>query len=118
MILLTSLVVAVMFGCGVYLLLMPDLLKAAAGTVLMTNGAVLFIVAAGFGARDEPLLPYDKLSEVSDPLVQALAITAIVIGFAMTALLLKVGLAVQRGHGSIDLNDLRDNEQAEQEVAP
>jgi multicomponent Na+:H+ antiporter subunit C len=117
-ILLTSLVIAVLFGCGVYLLLTPDLLKAAAGTVLLTNAAVLFILAAGFGAREEPLLPYTSLEDVADPLVQALAVTAIVIGFAMTALLLKVGLAVESLHGSIDLLDLRHLETREKDDAP
>lgn len=118
MILLTAVVIAVLFGSGVYLLLTPDLLKSAAGTVLLTNAAVLFILAADIGAREEAILPYRDLQDMSDPLVQALAITAIVIGFAMTALLLKVGLAVERGHGSIDLVDLRKAERRQDGDAP
>jgi len=59
----------------------------------------------------------------SDPLVQAMALTAIVIGFAVTALLLALVLRVYRTHRSVDLDDLsrmeaRSEEHAEREDLP
>lgn len=115
MIALTAVVISVLFGTAVYLLLAPDLFKVAAGTVLLTNSAILFLIGADLGAHEEAIFPIDSPSDVSDPLVQALIITAIIIGFGITALLLKVGLTVERTHGTCDLEELRRIEAEERE---
>jgi multicomponent Na+:H+ antiporter subunit C len=47
---------------------------------------------------------------VSDPLVQAMALTAIVINFGVTALLLALVYGVYATHGTIDQEDLREAE--------
>lgn len=118
MIALTALVISVLFGTAVYLMLTPDLFKVAAGTVLLTNTAVLFLIGESLGAREEAILPVTSPADVADPLAQALIITAIVIGFGITALLLKIALAVERSHGTCDLEDLRRIEVEEQGGAP
>ena len=43
---------------------------------------------------------------VADPVVQALSLTSIVIAFGATVLLLRIGLAVERTHATIELEDL------------
>lgn len=107
MTLLTATVIGVLLGTAIYLVLAPDLFKVAAGTVLLTNAAILFLVGADLGSHEEALLPVGDPAAVSDPLAQALVITAIVIGFGITALLLRIALAVERDAGTINLEDLR-----------
>lgn len=115
MTLLIALVISLLFATAIYLVLTPDLFKVAAGTVLLTNAAVLFLVGADLGSHEEAILPIEAPSDVSDPLAQALVITAIVIGFGITALLLRIALAVEREHGTIDLEELRRAEVREHE---
>lgn len=114
MISLTAAVIAVLFGAGVHLLLKRDAVKMAAGSVLVSNAAILFIVSAGFGAHAEPIAPLARPEQIADPLAQALALTAIVIGFGVTALLLRVALAVERSHSTIDVQELAEAEVEEE----
>ena len=76
--------------------------------VLLLGGVVLLVVASGF--RTAP----SRVEGAPDPLAQALALTAVVIGFATTVLLLRVMLAVARTHQTIDLEDLVAAECAEE----
>jgi multicomponent Na+:H+ antiporter subunit C len=115
MILLTAVVTSVLLATAIYLMLAPDLFKVAAGTVLLTNGAILFLVGADLGSHEEAIFPITHRGDVSDPLAQSLVITAIVIGFGITALLLRIALAVEREHGTIDLEELRRAEALEHE---
>lgn len=106
MILAYSLAIAVLFGTGSYLLLKHDLIRVAAGIVLMSNAANLFIMAAGLSRGVVPVLPVPGAQQVSDPVVQALVLTAIVIGFGVTALLLSLVYRVYTSHLSLDIEDL------------
>lgn len=115
MTLLTAIVFGVLFGTGIHLMVRRDALKLVGGTVLITNAAAFFLVAAGFGAKEVPILPVDDPSGVADPLVQALALTALVISFGTTVLLLRVALAVERTHTTLDMEDLVAAEITEEE---
>jgi multicomponent Na+:H+ antiporter subunit C len=83
------LVMAVLFACGVYAMLERSLTRVLIGFLLLGNAANLLLlivmgdpgIAPFFGAADEP-------GEFSDPLPQALTLTAIVITFAVSAFLL------------------------------
>ncbi len=114
-----SLVVAVLFGTGAYLLLKHDLIRVAAGVVLVSNAANLFIIAAGLGRGVVPVLPIPGGEAVADPVVQALVLTAIVISFGVSALLLSLVYRVYTSHLSLDIDDLSDadEEESEQELA-
>lgn len=104
-----ALAVAILFGTGAHLMVRPDAFKLAAGTVLITNAAVLLLVAGGFGTQ-APLAPIADPATVADPLVQALAVTAIVISFGTTVFLLRVAVAVERSHDTIDFEELVEAE--------
>lgn len=83
------LVMGVLFAAGIYLLLERSLTKVLLGIVLVGNAVNLLILATGGASGLAPL--YDKdvaPSEYSDPLPQALILTAIVITFAVTAFML------------------------------
>lgn len=105
MTLLLALAVGTLFGAGAFMLLKRDLLRDAAGLVLIANAANLFIMAAGFTRGRAPIYPLAE-EPVGDPLVQAMTLTAIVISFGITALLLSLVYAVYASHGTVDQDDL------------
>ncbi|AZL07236.1 MAG: Na(+)/H(+) antiporter subunit C [Brevibacterium aurantiacum] len=83
------LAMAFLFACGIYLMLERSLTRVLLGFILLGNGVnLLIILTAGRGGP--PLTDGEDLSTagMSDPLPQALILTAIVITFAVTAFLL------------------------------
>ncbi|HEX5389381.1 MAG TPA: Na+/H+ antiporter subunit C [Burkholderiaceae bacterium] len=94
-----SLAIGVMAGAGVWLLLRPRTFQVLIGLSLLSYAINLFIFSVGsLSIGQEPIvkpgLPADLLN-YSDPLPQSLVLTAIVIGFATTALFLVVLLALR-----------------------
>jgi len=73
--------------------------------VLISNAANLTLMASGLSRGSAPLHPLDE-DRVADPLVQAMTLTAIVIGFGVTALLLALSYRVYTSHATVDLDDL------------
>ena len=108
-----SLAVAILFGVGAFLLLKRDLIRVIIGMTLISNATILFIVAAGLSRGSAPILPIPEGAEFSDPVVQALALTAIVINFGVTILLLVLVYQVWATHQSVDQEVLRDAEERE-----
>jgi multicomponent Na+:H+ antiporter subunit C len=99
-------VIAVLFATGTYLLLDRTLLRVVIGLGLLSNGANLLLLASsGLGGYQAPILR-DAASPVVDPLPQALILTAIVIGFGVTALLLTISYRTYQGYRSDNLEDL------------
>jgi multicomponent Na+:H+ antiporter subunit C len=79
---------AATIGCAVYLLLERSLSRVLVGLVMLGNGVnILFLVASGPAGR-APILGSSESGRMSDPLPQALVLTAIVIGLGTTAFLL------------------------------
>ena len=112
--LILSLAIGVLTGSGVWLLLRPRTFQVVIGLSLMSYAVNLFIfvmgwVRGGKAAFTPPGTPVDPLL-FADPLPQALVLTAIVISFAMTALLLVVLLAA-RGLTGTDHVDGREAEE-------
>ncbi|MEV7528652.1 Na(+)/H(+) antiporter subunit C [Agrococcus sediminis] len=76
-----------LIAAGVYLLLERSLMRILAGLMLASNGVnLLFLVAAG-PAGLAPIVGQDP-EQITDPLPQAMVLTAIVITLAASALLL------------------------------
>jgi multicomponent K+:H+ antiporter subunit C len=107
-----SIAVGVLGGCGVWLLLRPRTFQLIMGLSLLSYSVNLFIFSMGSLSIDaEPIVvpgvPPD-LMHYTDPIPQALVLTAIVINFAMTALFLVVMLAA-RGLAHTDHVDGRED---------
>ena len=104
-----SLAVGVVAASGVWLVLRPRTFQVLLGLTLLSYATNLFIFGMGrLTSRRPPILdagapPIDPSTFV-DPVPQALVLTAIVIGFATTALLLVVLLALRglTGHDHVD----------------
>ena len=116
MILVLSIAIAILFGSGVYLVLKEDLIRLAIGMALITNAANLFIVSSGLSRGPAPIFPLPENRRVADPLVQAMTLTAVVIGFGVSALLLSLVYRVYTSHLSLDLDDLSAAEEREEEA--
>jgi multicomponent K+:H+ antiporter subunit C len=100
-----SLAIGVLGASGIWLVLRPRTFQVVMGLSLLGYAVNLFIFSMGSLAIDEepivvPGVPAD-LAHYTDPMVQALVLTAIVISFAMTALFLVVLLA-SRGLNDTD----------------
>lgn len=87
---LLAFVTAVLFGCGTWLLMQRRLSRIIIGVGLLGHGANLLLVTAGGGPGRAPIIGTGD-GAFSDPLPQALALTAIVITFGVTAFLLALG---------------------------
>ena len=81
---------AALFGLGTYLVLQRKLSRIIIGLALLTHGANVLLIASGRRGAP-PIIGQGDPSGFSDPLPQALALTAIVISFAVTMFLLALG---------------------------
>ena len=78
---------AILFGLGTYLLMQRKLSRIIIGLGLLTHGANLLLITAGDRGR-APIVDGAADADLADPIRQALALTAIVITFGVTTLLL------------------------------
>ena len=116
MILFSALLVSVVFASGTFLILQRDLLRVVVGVVLVTNSATLFVISAGLTRGEVPIYPLPEDGGVSDPLVQSMALTALIIGFGVSALLLAMVYRVYASHGTVDAEEISAAEMREAEA--
>lgn len=108
-----SLGVGLLFGSGIYLMLKRDLIRVVAGIILISNATNLFIITAGLFRGSAPIYPLSSDEVISDPLVQALVLTAIVISFGISSLVLTLVYRIYTTHQSLDQADLQQAEEHE-----
>lgn len=82
---LYSVVIGVLVACGVYLILRARTFPVVLGLTLLSYGVNVFLFSAGGLVVDSAPLALPEVTVHPDPLPQALVLTAIVIGFGMTA---------------------------------
>ncbi|AQP50592.1 Na(+)/H(+) antiporter subunit C [Tessaracoccus flavescens] len=107
-------------ACGVYLLLERSLTRILLGVLLTSNGVnLLFLIAAGYPGTPPIVGLTDE--KVSDPLPQAMVLTAIVITMAVAAFVLTLAYRSFQLHGhdevADDVEDARIRELADADVA-
>ena len=110
-----AVVLGVLFALGTFLVLRRDIVRVVWGLTILSQAANLFLVTMGklghLGLPGE--VPFVHATgeatahtPVTDPLVQALVLTAIVIGFGTTAFALVLTYRVYQTHGTIDLQEV------------
>ncbi|NMG43113.1 Na+/H+ antiporter subunit C [Aromatoleum toluvorans] len=108
-----ALAIGVLAGSGIYLLLRPRTFQFIMGLSLLSYAVNLFIFGMGrLRTGAAPVIDPARGADpalYADPVPQALVLTAIVIGFAVTALFLVVLLAA-RGLAGTDHVDGREPE--------
>lgn len=81
-------VAAALTAVGVYLLLERSLTRVLLGVIILSNAVNVVLLISGGRAGGAPIVDYTDEDSMSDPLPQALILTAIVITLGMTAFLL------------------------------
>jgi multicomponent Na+:H+ antiporter subunit C len=84
-------VTGLLFATGAWLLMQRRLTRIIIGIGLLGHGANLLLITAGGSGGRPPIIGTGDVATMADPLPQALALTAIVITFGVTAFLLALG---------------------------
>lgn len=103
-------VLGLLFAVGTFLVLRRDVVRVVWGVAIIGQAANLYLVTMGGLSGAAPVLAHGASADVTDPLVQALVLTAIVIGFGTTAFALVLTFRVYQTRGTIDLSDDPDPE--------
>ncbi|WP_102345512.1 Na(+)/H(+) antiporter subunit C [Bacillus sp. Marseille-P3661] len=104
---LMAIVIGILFTCATYLMLSKSLLRIIVGTGLLSHGAHLTILTMGGLKRGAPPLLGEEAPFYTDPLPQALILTAIVISFGVTALFLVLAYRTYQEVKTDDMDKLR-----------
>ncbi|GAA4834637.1 Na(+)/H(+) antiporter subunit C [Saccharopolyspora rosea] len=83
-----AVVLAVLYSVGFYLLMQRSLMRVLIGIVVLGHASNLLLQLAGGPPGRAPMLGSASPEQMADPLPQAMALTAIVITFALTTFLL------------------------------
>jgi multicomponent Na+:H+ antiporter subunit C len=107
-----AVVLGTLFAIGTFLVLRRDVVRVVWGVTILSQTANVYLVTMGGLGGSAPLLGHGQAdpATVTDPLVQALVLTAIVIGFGTTALALVLTYRVYEEHGTIDLRSVAEQE--------
>lgn len=100
---------AAIIACALHMALSRNLLRMLLGLSLLSTGVNLALFIGGGFASDQPPIIAEgarALGLSADPLVQALILTAIVIGFALTIVLAAIVLRAWRATRSLDARDI------------
>lgn len=99
---------------GIYLMLRMRTFPVIVGLSLLSYAVNVFIFASGRLAPGLPPIIRADAAAYTDPLPQALVLTAIVISFGMSAVIVMMALGayLEVGHDRVDMNDLKDDEEA------
>ena len=96
---LIALAIGTLTGCGVWLVLRAHTFPVVLGLTLLSYAVNLFLFSTGRLVVGRP--PVIAAADAyTDPLPQALVLTAIVIGFAMTAFVIMLALRARAELGN------------------
>ncbi len=110
--LVLSILIGVMYSAGVYLMLRRSLVKLILGIIFLSNATNLVIfVSSGLTKAKPPFIESGQtaISDVADPLPQALILTAIVIGFGITAFSLALLYRFYKVNETEDLDMVKED---------
>jgi multicomponent K+:H+ antiporter subunit C len=99
--------IGILTAAGIYLLLRQRTFPVILGISLLTYAVNLFLFASGRIAINLPPVLLNNTPTYSDPLPQALVLTAIVISFGMTAVVVLIGLGayLSSRNDNVSLNE-------------
>ena len=104
---LMSVVIGIVFTVSVYLMLSRNIIRVILGTLTLSHGVHLMLITMAGLQRGGPPLLNQPSENYTDPLPQALVLTAIVIAFGVTSMLLTMAYRTYKEHKTEDLEQLR-----------
>lgn len=102
--------IGVMTAAGLYLLLRLRTFPVILGISLLTYAVNVFLFSTGRLTVGTPPVLRDDITVYADPLPQALVLTAIVISFGMTAVVVMIGLGAFLGSNDDHVDDQPDED--------
>ncbi len=100
----------ILFCIGLYCVLRKrNIIKIIIGLGIIEYAINLFFVLAGYRMHGRaPILAKDQpISNMVDPIPQALVLTSIVIGLAVTALIVAIAIRLYEKYGTFDITKIR-----------
>ena len=100
----------VLFIIGIYCILRKrNLIKIIIGIMIAEYAVHLFFALVGYrtGGRSPIFSPDKGILNMVDPLPQALVLTAIVIGLAVTAMMIAIAIRIYEKYGTFDITKIR-----------
>lgn len=111
-----SILIGILFACGLYCLLRRSVVRLVIGVLLLSQGANLLVfLSGGLTLGNPPMVGKGaKVPEApfADPLPQAMVLTALVIGLALVAFLLTLVFRAHEAVGSDDINAFDSTEKS------
>ncbi len=108
---LVAVSIGALTAAGVYLILQQRSFPVILGLSLISYGVNVFLFASGRLALNLPPVLRDGARGYADPLPQALVLTAIVISFAMTAVVVVLAIGAALGTGDDHIDPPRGHDQ-------
>lgn len=105
---LLSSAIGIMTAAGIYLVLRLRTFPVILGISLLTYAVNVFLFTSGQVTVGAPPILRDGITVYTDPLPQALVLTAIVISFGMTAVVVMIGLGAFLGSDDDHVDDQPD----------
>lgn len=107
-----AVVLGLLFAFGTFLILQRDVVRVIWGVTIINQATNVYLVTMGGIGGSIPIIGHGGgPGNVTDPLVQALVLTAIVIGFGTTAFALVLTYRLFQEHGTLDLRELGREEE-------
>jgi multicomponent K+:H+ antiporter subunit C len=97
--------IGIMTAAGIYLILRLRTFPVILGISLLTYAVNIFLFISGRVTIGAPPVLRDNVTVYTDPLPQALVLTAIVISFGMTAVVVMIGLGAFLGSDDDHVDD-------------
>lgn len=100
----------VLFSVGLYAIMVKrNLIKIIIGIIITEYAVNLFFILVAYRLEGRaPILAPDQIvTNMVDPLPQALVLTAIVIGLAVTALIVSIAVRVYEKYGTFDITKIK-----------
>jgi len=106
--------VAILVLLGLYAIIIKrNLIKIVIGITLIESGVNLFLITLGF--RQNSIAPIHTAGSsgmpMSLPVPQALTLTSIVIGVAVTALMLSLIVHIYRHYNTLNVTKIKEDEE-------
>ena len=111
--LLVASAIGIMTAGGIYLVLRLRTFPVILGMSLLTYAVNVFLFASGRLTIGAPPILRDGAELYTDPLPQALVLTAIVISFGMTAVVVMIGLGAYLGSDDDHVDDIAEDTAAQ-----
>jgi len=103
--LFTALTVGTLFAIGIFQLMRRNVIRSLIGLIILANAVNLFLLSAGAYQGEAPAYT-TRVETISDPLPQALILTAIVISMGGTAFVLGMLYIISSRYKTADSDEI------------